>query len=243
MRDTADSFVKLGLDKLGYNYINVDDCWAYSRDANGTVVADPKTFPSGMKALAGYIHSKGLKAGLYTDLGTLTCAGRPGSLGHEVIDAATYAAWDFDYVKVDNCNNNNIPPRQRYPVMRDALNTSGRAIFFSMCEWGKQDPWLWAANVGNSWRTTGDISDSWWSMTSRLDLNEPLWPYAGPGGWNDPDMLEVSCLLLRLIVSRQLWFRLLPNSGLSRQMQPPSQPPPLLLLTPLGTGCRWETAA
>ncbi|KAA0176253.1 hypothetical protein FNF27_02310 [Cafeteria roenbergensis] len=191
MRDTADAFVKLGLDKLGYDYINVDDCWAYSRDANGTVVADPKTFPSGMKALAAYIHSKGLKAGLYTDLGTLTCAGRPGSLGHEVIDAATYAAWDFDYVKVDNCNNNNIPPRQRYPVMRDALNTSGRAIFFSMCEWGQQDPWLWAANVGNSWRTTGDISDSWSSMTSRLDLNEPLWPYAGPGGWNDPDMLEV----------------------------------------------------
>jgi alpha-galactosidase len=192
MMQTADAFVSTGLDKLGYNFVNVDDCWAESRDANGVIVPQASTFPSGMAALASYIHGKGLKAGLYTDLGTETCAGRPGTLGHEKIDAQTYAKWQFDYVKVDNCNSNSVPPEERYPVMRDALNTSGRAILFSMCEWGVDNPATWAPAVGNSWRTTGDISDSWSSMTSRLDLNEPLWPYAGPGGWNDPDMLEVS---------------------------------------------------
>jgi len=144
-----------------------------------------------MKVLADYAHTNGLKFGLYSDAGTKTCAGRPGSLGHETNDARSYASWGVDYLKYDNCNNNNIPPRTRYPVMRDALNATSQKIFFSMCEWGQDDPATWAPAVGNSWRTTGDISDSWASMTSRIDQNDKWWKYAAPGGWNDPDMLEV----------------------------------------------------
>jgi alpha-galactosidase len=144
-----------------------------------------------MKSLADYAHSKGLRFGLYSDAGYKTCAGRPGSLGYEKQDAQTYASWGVDYLKYDNCNDDGTSPEIRYPPMRDALNATGRQIFFSMCEWGVDNPATWASNVGNSWRTTGDISDNWASMTSRADQNSPLFPYAGPGGWNDPDMLEV----------------------------------------------------
>jgi len=132
----------------------------------------------------------GLKFGLYSDAGTFTCAGRPGSLGYEINDANIYASWNVDYLKYDNCNSN-TSPETRYPPMRDALNATGRPIFFSMCEWGVDDPAKWAGAVGNSWRTTGDISDSWASMLSNLDQNDKWWSYAKPGGWNDPDMLEV----------------------------------------------------
>jgi len=174
----------------GYNYVNIDDCWAGSRDSSGNIVPS-SNFAGGMKVLADYAHTNGLKFGLYSDAGTKTCAGRPGSLGHETNDARSYASWGVDYLKYDNCNNNNIPPRTRYPVMRDALNATSQKIFFSMCEWGQDDPATWAPAVGNSWRTTGDISDSWASMTSRIDQNDKWWKYAAPGGWNDPDMLEV----------------------------------------------------
>jgi len=186
MKQTADAMVSSGLKDAGYVYCNIDDCWAKFRNASGYIEPDPTAFPSGIKALAEYVHSKGLYWGMYSDLGNLTCAGRPGSLGYETKDAEQWASWLVDYMKIDNCYSDNIPPEVRYPKMRDALNATGRPIFFSMCEWGVDDPATWAPAVGNSWRTTPDISDSWASMTSRADLNEPLYLYAGPGGWNDP---------------------------------------------------------
>ncbi|KAI8537584.1 hypothetical protein RHMOL_Rhmol09G0035400 [Rhododendron molle] len=193
IRETADAMVSTGLAALGYKYINLDDCWAeLNRDSQGNLVPKASTFPSGIKALADYVHAKGLKLGIYSDAGTQTCSlTMPGSLGHEEKDAKTFAAWGIDYLKFDNCNNNNISPKERYPIMSKALLNSGRSIFFSLCEWGQEDPATWAKGVGNSWRTTGDISDSWNSMTGRADENDKWASYAGPGGWNDPDMLEV----------------------------------------------------
>eukprot|EP01088_Endostelium_zonatum_P009286 TRINITY_DN22482_c0_g1_i1.p1 TRINITY_DN22482_c0_g1~~TRINITY_DN22482_c0_g1_i1.p1 ORF type:complete len:394 (+),score=94.00 TRINITY_DN22482_c0_g1_i1:173-1354(+) len=191
IHDTIGTIVSTGLAKAGYKYVNMDDCWAGYRDAQGNIHPDPKSFPNGVKPLADYAHSLGLKFGLYSDAGTNTCAGRPGSLHHEESDARTYASWGVDYLKYDNCNNQGIDPKIRYPIMRDALNKTGRAIFYSLCEWGVENPATWAPAVGNSWRTTGDISDNWARMTSRIDKNDLVWKYAGPGGWNDPDMLEV----------------------------------------------------
>lgn len=190
-RDTADVMVEKGLAKLGYIYMNLDDCWQVARDNNSRIVEDPKNFPSGMKALADYVHEKGLKFGVYSDAGTGTCQGRPGSLGYEEIDAKTYAEWGVDYLKYDNCNDAGIIPEKRFPVMTEALNNCGRDIFYSLCEWGVNDPADWARAVGNSWRTTYDISDNWESMLQIANINEKLWRRAGPGGWNDPDMLEV----------------------------------------------------
>ncbi|KEH42878.1 Alpha-galactosidase [Medicago truncatula] len=193
VRETADAMVSSGLANLGYHYLNLDDCWAeLNRDSEGNMVPNTATFPSGMKALADYVHNKGLKLGIYSDAGTLTCSKRmPGSLGHEEQDAKTFASWGIDYLKYDNCENNGISPKERYPPMSEALMKSGRSIFFSMCEWGWEDPATWAKSVGNSWRTTGDIEDNWNSMTSIADSNNKWASYAGPGGWNDPDMLEV----------------------------------------------------
>eukprot|EP01105_Mastigella_eilhardi_P005559 TRINITY_DN17238_c0_g1_i1.p1 TRINITY_DN17238_c0_g1~~TRINITY_DN17238_c0_g1_i1.p1 ORF type:complete len:537 (+),score=140.89 TRINITY_DN17238_c0_g1_i1:140-1612(+) len=188
---TIDAMLSSGLKSAGYEYVNLDDCWQSARYDNGTIIPDPTTFPNGIKPLVDYAHQKGLKFGLYSDAGEHTCAGRPGSLGYEVIDAATYASWDIDYLKYDNCYDDGIDPKTRYPIMRDALNVSGRAIFFSMCEWGVEDPATWAPAVGNSWRTTGDISDSWQSMLDIVEYNDQWASYAAPGGWNDPDMLEV----------------------------------------------------
>ena len=191
IKDTIDALVDLGFVAAGYNYINLDDCWQVSRDANNVIVPDPKAFPSGIKALADYAHSRGMLFGLYSDAGHKTCAGRPGSLGYEEIDARTYAEWGVDYLKYDNCYSDKKAPQPRYEAMRDALNKSGRTIFYSMCEWGVEDPAKWARTVGNSWRTTGDISDNWHSMTTIIDANDKWADFAGPGGWNDPDMLEV----------------------------------------------------
>ncbi|CAL5184939.1 unnamed protein product [Lathyrus oleraceus] len=193
IKQTANAMVSTGLVDLGYKYINIDDCWGeLNRDSKGNLVAKSSTFPSGIKALADYVHSKGLKLGIYSDAGNQTCSKKmPGSLGHEVQDAKTFASWGIDYLKYDNCENNNIDPKERYPAMSEALLKSGRPIFFSLCEWGSEDPATWAKSVGNSWRTTGDIQDKWDSMISRADLNNKWASYAGPGGWNDPDMLEV----------------------------------------------------
>ncbi|KAK7282428.1 hypothetical protein RIF29_11182 [Crotalaria pallida] len=192
IKETADALVSTGLADLGYVYVNIDDCWSKAtRDSKGQLVPDPKTFPSGIKALADYIHGKGLKIGIYSDAGAFTCQVRPGSLFHEDDDADLFASWGIDYLKYDNCYNLGIPPKKRYPPMRDALNATGRTIFYSLCEWGVDDPALWAGKVGNSWRTTEDINDSWASMTTIADLNDKWAAYAGPGGWNDPDMLEV----------------------------------------------------
>jgi alpha-galactosidase len=201
VRATADALVASGMRDAGYQYVVIDDCWQTSRDADGFIVADAQKFPSGIKALADYVHSRGLKFGIYSDAGRLTCGGRPGSQGHEYQDAITYARWGVDYLKYDWCNTGDRNAEEAYAVMADALRQSGRPIVFSMCEWGAAKPWLWAKNVGNLWRTTGDIFDSFsakdpkrdWAHTviGIADLNEPLWPYAGPGHWNDPDMLEV----------------------------------------------------
>lgn len=193
IRETADALVSTGLSKLGYEYVNIDDCWAeISRDDKGNLVPKKSTFPSGIKALADYVHKKGLKLGIYSDAGYFTCSRRmPGSLGYEEQDAKTFASWGIDYLKYDNCNNDGSKPTQRYPVMTRALMKAGRPIFFSLCEWGDMHPAEWGAPVGNSWRTTNDISDNWESMISRADQNEIYAEYARPGGWNDPDMLEV----------------------------------------------------
>eukprot|EP00164_Ancoracysta_twista_P003764 GFYU01005047.1.p2 GENE.GFYU01005047.1~~GFYU01005047.1.p2 ORF type:complete len:436 (+),score=142.88 GFYU01005047.1:30-1310(+) len=192
IKATADIMVATGLKAAGYDYLNLDDCWhERERAADGHVLADAKKFPSGMKSLGDYIHGKGLKFGIYSDAGLKTCAGYPGSLGYEKLDAETYASWGVDYLKYDNCNDNGTKPEIRYPPMRDALNATSRHIFFSMCEWGVDKPWTWASTVGNSWRTTGDISANWKSVMNILDQNVGLAKYAGPGHWNDPDMLEV----------------------------------------------------
>src|SRR4051794_28186545 len=196
IRGIADLFVSKGLKDVGYQYVNIDDCWALpDRDSKGDLVPDPARFPHGIKSLADYVHGKGLKFGIYTSAGTKTCnkAGFPGGLGHEQQDANLFASWGVDYLKYDNCNNQGVDAIQRYTAMRDALAATGRPIVFSICEWGQSTPKVrtWGAGMGNLWRTTGDISDNWSSMISRVHTNDDLAQYAGPGHWNDPDMLEV----------------------------------------------------
>ena len=183
----ADAMASNGMMAAGYKYINLDDCWAGSRDSNGNIVADPTSFPSGIKALADYVHGKGLKLGIYSDRGTQTCALRPGSQGHEQQDANSYASWGVDYLKYDNCHAT-LDKQTQYTTMSNALKNSGRGIVFSICSWSFMS---WQPSVGNLSRTTGDISDNWSSMISRFDTNSQYASYAGPGYWNDPDMLEV----------------------------------------------------
>ena len=191
IHDMVHTLYHLGLKDLGYTYINLDDCWQVSRDEDGHIQEDRKAFPSGIAALSDYVHSFGFKFGLYSDAGYYTCQRRPGSLGYEKQDAEMYAKWNIDYLKYDNCYSNPLDVKQRYQAMHDALNATGHPIYFSMCEWGVQDPATWANPVGNSWRTTGDINASWKSITKLLDQNNKWHAYAGVGGWNDPDMLEV----------------------------------------------------
>jgi alpha-galactosidase len=205
IRTMADAMVKSGMKDAGYEYVNIDDCWQVSRDASGNIVADPQRFPHGMKAVGDYIHSLGLKFGVYSDAGSKTCAGRPGGLGHEYQDALQYAAWGVDYLKYDWCNTSTQDAKASYANIRAALDASGRPIVLSICEWGTAKPWLWGKEVGgNLWRTTGDIKDRWggpekWpdgsccsnGVLGILDQQVGLQSYAGPGHWNDPDMLEV----------------------------------------------------
>ncbi len=204
IRQTADAMVSSGMKDAGYQYVVIDDCWQVSRDKSGNIVADPQHFPSDIKALADYVHSKGLKFGIYSDIGTKTCAGRPGSRGHEFQDALQYAAWEVDYLKLDWCNTGTQNGPASYKTMRDALDAAGRPIVLSLCEWGTNKPWLWGNGIGNLWRTTGDISDKWegqtkWpdgsccsnGMLAIVDQQVGLESFAGPGHWNDPDMLEV----------------------------------------------------
>ncbi|MFF7251098.1 NPCBM/NEW2 domain-containing protein [Embleya sp. NPDC008237] len=194
IKGIADLFVSKGLKAAGYQYVNLDDCWALpNRDGSGNLVADPVRFPHGIKAVADYVHGKGLKFGIYTSAGTKTCnpAGFPGGLGHERQDANLFASFGVDYLKYDNCNNQGVDARKRYTDMANALRDTGRPIVFSLCDWGESKPWEWAAPIGHLWRTTGDISDNWYSMLDIAHRNQPLAPYAGPGHWNDPDMLEV----------------------------------------------------
>jgi alpha-galactosidase len=215
IRGIADAMVSSGMKDAGYEYVVIDDCWQVDRDAEGNILPDPERFPSGMKALADYVHSKGLKFGLYSDAGTATCQGRPGSRGYEFQDARQYAAWGVDYLKYDWCNTGTQDVKSSYSIMRDALKTAGRPIVFSICEWGRHEPWLWGKDVGNLWRSTGDITDCWDCMgryvrgvMQILDQQVDLWQHAGPGYWNDPDMLEVGNPGLTLSESRahfSLW--------------------------------------
>jgi len=204
IKSMADGMVSSGMKDAGYQYVVIDDCWQVRRDENGNIVSDAERFPSGMKALGDYIHAKGLKFGIYSDAGEKTCAGRPGSMGHEYQDALMYAKWGVDYLKYDWCHSGKRNAEEAYSTMRDALKAAGRPIVFSMCEWGTAKPWLWAADTGNMWRTTGDINDHWegkqkykdggccaLGMLDILDLQVGLEAFAGPGRWNDPDMLEV----------------------------------------------------
>ncbi|OMO65116.1 Glycoside hydrolase, clan GH-D [Corchorus olitorius] len=193
IKQTADALISTGLARLGYKYVNLDDCWAEGqRDKNGKLVGKKTTFPSGIKSLADYVHAKGLKLGIYGDAGKRTCSDRmPGSLGHEEEDAKTFAEWGIDYIKYDNCFNEGTKNRPRYETMSRALKKAGRPILFSLCEWGQEDPATWAGAYGHIWRTTGDINDTFPSITSIADSNNVWARYAGPGRWNDPDMLEV----------------------------------------------------
>jgi alpha-galactosidase len=191
IRETADAMVETGMLDAGYKYLVIDDCWQVERAADGTIVADPKRFAGGMKALADYVHSRGLLFGIYSDIGPQTCAGRPGAAGQFDLDAATYAGWGIDYIKVDWCNCDDLDAPAEYARYRDALSRGGRPIVLSICEWGRNDPWKWAKGVGQLWRTTADIGDSWESVVWIIGANSRHADAAGPGGWNDPDMLEV----------------------------------------------------
>jgi len=191
IRDVADAMAANGMRDAGYQYVTIDDCWQVARDSKGVIIADSTRFPGGIKPLADYVHSKGLKFGIYTDAGRRTCEGRPGSYGYEELDARTYASWGVDYVKIDWCNAEGIDARTQYAKLRDALLKSGRPIVFSICEWGSNRPWEWAPAVGNLWRTTGDIQDRWNSVLTIVNLSSQYWHVAKPGAWNDPDMLEV----------------------------------------------------
>jgi len=189
IRQAADAIVKQGLNKVGYEYVNMDDCWASGRDASGRVYPDAKNFPNGIKAVADYVHSLGLKFGIYTDRGTKTCAGRPGSQGYEKIDAETYASWGVDYLKEDSCyaSQDHQEAFDQYGAMRDALNSTGRRIYFSLCGWNTwYSPVGWT--LGNSWRIAGDCN-RWPDILNAMDQDAPLTVNAHPGGWNDPDML------------------------------------------------------
>ncbi|MCF0093025.1 Alpha-galactosidase A [Micromonospora sp. MH99] len=193
IRQTADALVSSGMAAAGYRYVNIDDCWSTKqRNASGDLVADPQKFPSGIKALADYVHGKGLKLGIYSSAGTLTCAGYPASINYEQRDANLWASWGIDYLKYDNCGDHlGRSAQQRYTAMRDALAATNRPILYSLCSWGQDSVWTWGAGVGNSWRTTGDIGGNWNSIMSILDQQVGKESYARPGAWNDPDMLEV----------------------------------------------------
>ncbi|MBW2962725.1 glycoside hydrolase family 27 protein [Mesonia aestuariivivens] len=202
IKDAADYMVSSGMKDAGYNYVVIDDCWHGERDSLGFITADKERFPSGMKALIDYVHSKGLKFGIYSDAGWQTCGGRPGSRGREFQDAQTYAKWGVDYLKYDWCETEGLKAEGAYMTMRNALREAGRPIVLSICEWGDNQPWEWGEDVGHLWRTTGDIYNCFdceenhgtWSsfgVLQILDMQDGLREYAGPGHWNDPDMMEV----------------------------------------------------
>ena len=190
--ETAEAMVKSGMRDAGYRYVVVDDAWhAARRDEHGDLVPDPVRFPSGMKALADHVHGLGLRFGIYTDAGAKTCQGWPGSLGYEFRDARRFAEWGCDYVKIDWCHTDGLPARALYEKWCLAIQDAGRPMVYSICEWGRHRPWEWARGVGHLWRTCWDIQDRWSSVLDILDRQQDLHPYAGPDGWNDPDMLEV----------------------------------------------------
>ena len=203
IKETVDAIVEHGLKDAGYEYVVLDDGWmAKQRDENGKLYGDPEKFPGGMKALGDYIHSKGLKFGIYNCAGNKTCAGYPGSRGFEYQDAVTYASWGVDYLKYDWCNTEKLNAEGAYLTMRDALLATGRPIVFSICEWGENKPWEWGKDIGHLWRVSGDIINCWdceighgswssWGVWKIINMRKDIRKYAGPGHWNDFDMMEV----------------------------------------------------
>lgn len=209
IQETMDALVASGLAGLGYVHLNIDDGWmAPERSASGALVPDPARFPGGIRRLADRAHGMGLKLGIYSDCGRKTCGGLPASYGHERQDAETFASWDIDYLKQDWCNIPfedfpGLPEREvaqiLYGRISEALADTKRPIILSLCNWGHGEPWEWARGIGHLWRTTGDIVDAYhrpqsgWSgdLLSIFHRNVDLDAHAGPGGWNDPDMLEV----------------------------------------------------
>lgn len=203
IKGIADAMVETGLRDAGYVYLVLDDGWmAMQRDKDGKLYGDPKKFPGGMETLGEYIHSKGLKFGIYNCAGNKTCGGYPGSRGYEFIDAQTYADWGVDYLKYDWCNTENLNAKGAYQTMRDALYATGRPIVFSICEWGDNKPWEWGKEMGNLWRVSGDIVNCWdceyghgtwssWGIWKIINMRKEIRKYAGPGHWNDLDMMEV----------------------------------------------------
>jgi alpha-galactosidase len=204
VKDIADIMVSSGMKDAGYTYLVLDDGWmAMERDPKSDdLVPDPKKFPNGIKTVIEYVHSKGLKFGLYNCAGTKTCAGYPGTRGYEYQDARLYASLNIDYLKFDWCNTEGINAKEAYTTMSKALKLAGRPIVFSLCEWGNNQPWSWAEPVGQLWRTTGDITaqfdgiknyGNWHAngVMTIVDMQDTLRKYAGPNHWNDPDMLEV----------------------------------------------------
>ena len=194
VRGMADAMTTNGMREAGYVYVNIDDTWEGERDKEGKITTNKK-FPD-MKALADYVHRKGLKIGIYSSPGPNTCAGYEGSYGHEEQDAKTYAEWGIDYLKYDWCAARNLYKDEEmqavYQIMGEALLKLGRPILYSLCQYGRAEVWKWGPEVGgNAWRTTGDIRDSWESMTKIGFAQVALAPYAAPGHWNDPDMLEI----------------------------------------------------
>lgn len=201
----ADAMAGNGMKEAGYQYIVIDDCWQIARDKDGYIIADPKKFPSGIKALADYIHAKGLKFGIYSCAGRETCQKRPGGAGYEAKDAQRYAEWGVDYLKYDFCFADGLKSTVQYSTMRDALYKAGRPIVFSLCEWGSTKPWLWADTVGHLWRTTGDIQDRFdmgHGVLKIFDEQSKIRSANKPNAWNDPDMLEVGNMGLTYIESR-----------------------------------------
>ncbi len=203
VKEMADAFILHGYKEAGYKYIVIDDCWmAMERDSLGNLVPHPEKFPNGIKAVADYIHSKGLKFGIYGCAGNLTCAGYPGNRGHEYQDALTYASWGVDYLKYDWCNTDGLNAPAAYTTMRDALFATKRPVVFSLCEWGNNQPWEWGKDVGHLWRISGDIAVCWdcelkhatwsdWGVMRIVYMRDGIRGYTGPDHWNDYDMMEV----------------------------------------------------
>ena len=199
VKEIADAMVESGMKDAGYEYVVIDDCWQVARDDNGELVPDPERFPSGIKALSDYVHSRGLKFGIYSCAGDMTCQNRPGSRGYEFQDARTFAKWGVDYLKYDWCHHGQLNAVASYTTMSKALRECGRPIVFSICEWGTNQPWTWPKNIGHLHRMNWDIRDCFdcniapvfFGTMQIIDINEPLWKFSGPGHWNDMDMLEI----------------------------------------------------
>jgi alpha-galactosidase len=212
---TANAMVRSGMAAAGFRYVNIDDCWmARKRDSAGALVPNPVEFPDGISGLARYVHSLRLRLGIYLDAGSATCTGFPGSAGHYSQDARTIASWGVDAVKVDYCRARPAAPKPIYKRIQEALAATHRPITLNVCEWGYQDPWLWAPDIANSWRISGDYfsygapHNYWKAMLRVVDFNAGLAGYSRPGAYNDPNQLLIGTGVLKVSEERvqfSLW--------------------------------------